>query len=309
MSYLPLKYEDSNIFPKKSIAVRPNVYIMVSGGILQHKIQRKAETTAPIFELCYSRKNAMYGEVDRIPIELRPGYASLGFLGQAICHSEYDRGDDLKLYSIWVSPSAFDDFCEAVYGKSNVGFRSFQKGACYCCDFKNDAQEESIINKLDSCFAKGADKLNRLLLESYILELLSMNIERLLCKDSFENRFNEISRADMERLTYAREVLLNRLETPPTLLELSRIIQMNDYKLKRFFKLYFGKTVYEFIREQRLEKAFSLLQEGNHNVSQTAFAVGYTNISHFSSAFQKRFGITPRALMKTGRFITSKSIN
>ncbi|MBU5592631.1 AraC family transcriptional regulator [Clostridium sp. MSJ-4] len=304
MSYLPLKFEDSNIFSKKSIAIRPDVYIMVSDGILQNKIQRKSETTAPIFELSYSRNNAMYGEVDRTLIELRPGYASLGFSEQAICHSEYNRGDDIKLYSIWVSPCAFDGFCKAVYGKSNVGFRSFQKGAYYSCDFKNDAQEESLINKLDSCFEKGSDKLNRLLLESYILELLSMNIERLLCKDSFDNRFSEISKSDIERLTYTREVLLNRLETPPTLLELSRIIQMNDYKLKRLFKLYFGKTVYEFIREQRLEKAFSLLQGGNYNVSQTAFAVGYTNISHFSSAFQKRFGITPRALMKTGRFIT-----
>lgn len=302
MSYLPLKFENSNIFPKERISVRPDLHIMLSTGILENNICRKAESTAPIFELSYTRKNTLHGEVNRTPVELHPGYASLGFLGEAVSHSEYDRGDNIQLYSIWVSPSAFDCFCEAVCGKSNIGFRSFQKEAYYCCNFKSDAREESIINKLDSCFSNGSGSLNRLLLESYILELLSLNIERLLCKDSLDERFCQISKSDIERLVYAREVLLNRLETPPTLLELSRIIQMNDCKLKRLFKVYFGKTVYEFVREQRLEKAFSLLEEGNYNVSQTAYAIGYTNISHFSEAFQKRFGVSPSSLLRTMRY-------
>lgn len=72
----------------------------------------------------------------------------------------------------------------------------------------------------------------------------------------------------------------------------------NDCKLKRTFKQYYGKTVYEFIREQRLEKAFSLLERGGCNVSESAFAVGYTNVSHFSKAFQQKFGIAPRILIK-----------
>ena len=76
------------------------------------------------------------------------------------------------------------------------------------------------------------------------------------------------------------------------------MIQMNDCKLKRSFKQYFGKTVYEYIREQRMEKAFSLLHQEDYNVSQTAFAVGYTNVSHFSEAFKNKFGILPKDLRK-----------
>lgn len=168
----------------------------------------------------------------------------------------------------------------------------------HCCNFKSDAREESIIRKLDLCFAEGSDNLNKLLLESYILELMSINIERLLCEDCSKYPLNQLSKTDMERLVYAREILLNRLESPPTLLELSRIIQMNDCKLKRSFKQYLEKTVYELIREQRFEKAFSLLEAGKHNVSETAFAVGYTNVSHFSKTFKERFGIIPRDLCK-----------
>ncbi len=298
MSYLPLKFESSNIFPKETIAIRPDVHIMVSSGIFSNNTKRQSGTTAPVFELSYTRKNFIYGEVNRVPVELRPGYSSLGFLGEASSQSEYSSGEEVQLYSIWVSPYTFDGFCEAVCGKSNIGFRSFQKDTYSCCGFKSDAREESIINKLDMCFIKEANQINRLLLESYVLELLSINIERLICMNSGREYESQLSRADMDSLTYAREILLNRLESPPTLFELSRIIHMNDCKLKRSFKQYFGKTVYEFIREQRLEKAFALLEQGKHNVSESAFAVGYTNVSHFSEAFQKRFGIPPRVLIR-----------
>lgn len=298
MSYLPLKFESSNIFPKETIAIRPDVHIMVSSGIFSKNTKRQSGTTAPVFELSYTRKNFIYGEVNRVPVELRPGYSSLGFLGEACSQSEYISGEEVQLYSIWVSPYTFDGFCEAVCGKSNIGFHSFQKDTYSCCGFKSDVREESIINKLDMCFIKEANQINRLLLESYVLELLSINIERLICIDSSRDYKSQLSRADMDSLAYAREILLNRLDSPPTLLELSRIIHMNDCKLKRSFKQYFGKTVYEFIREQRLEKAFALLEQGKHNVSESAFAVGYTNVSHFSEAFQKKFGIPPRLLIR-----------
>ena len=58
-----------------------------------------------------------------------------------------------------------------------------------------------------------------------------------------------------------------------------------------------GEEIQLYVREERLEKAFSLLQDGQHNVSQTAFAVGYTNISHFSEAFHSYFGVFPHMLV------------
>jgi AraC-like DNA-binding protein len=271
---------------------------MLSSGTLTHKTMRKSETTAPVFELSYSRKNSIYGEVNSKPIELRSGYSSLGFLGQVTGHSEYDSENEVQLYSIWVSPNAFDNFCEAVCGKSGIGFHSFLNDECYYSNFKSDAREECIVNRLDSLFTNSSDNLNRLLLESCILELLSINIERLLCRSDCKNQLYKISKTDMERLSYAKEILLNQLASPPTLLELSRMIQMNDCKLKRSFKQCFGKTVYEYVREQRLEKAFALMSQENYNVSETAFAVGYTNVSHFSEAFKKRFGTTPKALRR-----------
>ena len=295
-TYLPLKFDKSDIFPRKIIDIRPDVHITVSDGTLPDKTERNAGTTAPVFELSYNRNTPLCGEVDGIPVNLQPGYASLGFLGHSAGHSEYNGGEEVLLYSIWVGPEAFGSFCKAVSGRDDVGLHSFLKSSYFCQSFKSDAREESIIHKLDVCFSQNTNTFNKLLLESYLLELLSINIEKLFCGDC-HNRPGGLTKTDMEQLEYAREVLLSRLDAPPSLLELSRIVHMNDCKLKRGFKCYYGKTVYEFVREQRLEKAFSLLERGGCNVSGAAFAVGYTNVSHFSAAFQKKYGISPRGLL------------
>ena len=97
-------------------------------------------------------------------------------------------------------------------------------------------------------------------------------------------------RETMER---AREILLTRLENPPTLTELSRIVGTNECTLKRGFKETFGCTVYNFVQENRLEKAYQLITGCGYNVSESAFAVGYSNLSHFSKVFKIKFGISP----------------
>ena len=219
MSYLPLQYGESNIFPKKIIAVRPDVHMMFSGGTLPQNMMRETNTTSPIFELSYSRKNTLYGEVGRTPMEVREGYTSLGFLKEVTGRSEYECGEEVELYSIWVSPCAFDGFCKAVSGKSGIGFGSFMQGSYSHHDFKSDAREENLKKKLETCFTAGRGQLNRLLVESYLLELLSINIERLICPDEM---CQNLSKADMEQMAAAREILLDRLSAPPSLFELSR---------------------------------------------------------------------------------------
>ncbi|MCY9513158.1 helix-turn-helix domain-containing protein [Paenibacillus apiarius] len=41
-----------------------------------------------------------------------------------------------------------------------------------------------------------------------------------------------------------------------------------------------------------------LLLSGEMNVTHTAGQVGYANLSHFSEAFRKKFGINPSELLR-----------
>ncbi len=64
-------------------------------------------------------------------------------------------------------------------------------------------------------------------------------------------------------------------------------------QLHRKMKDMTGLPVSEFIRNIRLEQAVRLLKEQKVNVTQVAYAVGFSNLAHFSTVFRKQFGVSP----------------
>lgn len=65
----------------------------------------------------------------------------------------------------------------------------------------------------------------------------------------------------------------------------------------RDFKRLFKISPKQWLMEQRLEKAKSLLSVNNTTVSDVAFESGYENISHFIKAFHKKFNISPKQFL------------
>ena len=63
--------------------------------------------------------------------------------------------------------------------------------------------------------------------------------------------------------------------------------------LHRKMKALAGISSSDFIRNIRMEQAARLLSEQKLNITQVAYAVGYSNLSYFSTAFKKHFGISP----------------
>jgi AraC family transcriptional regulator, transcriptional activator of the genes for pyochelin and ferripyochelin receptors len=108
------------------------------------------------------------------------------------------------------------------------------------------------------------------------------------------SRFPEIiCSSDLDRLYQAREILLQDLENPPSLLDLAKQVGLNDYKLKAGFRRVFGTTVFGYLHEQRMTQAHDLLTSSDLPVTEIANQVGYTSLSAFSTAFKKFFGIRP----------------
>lgn len=103
---------------------------------------------------------------------------------------------------------------------------------------------------------------------------------------------------DVKSIHEAKNILLQTLECPPSLIHLARKVGINDYKLKIGFKEIFGTTVFGFVRQQRLEKAKRLLEMERISVSEASLLVGYSNFSHFASLFRKTYGMNPGLLSK-----------
>ncbi|MCP4987154.1 MAG: AraC family transcriptional regulator [Colwellia sp.] len=75
--------------------------------------------------------------------------------------------------------------------------------------------------------------------------------------------------------------------------DLARISCMSRTKFFHEFKLHLGCTPMAYQLQRRLKQAALLLKRGQQ-VTQTCFALGFTNTSHFSRCFKKFYGVSPR---------------
>ncbi|MFI5134196.1 MAG: helix-turn-helix domain-containing protein, partial [Chitinophagales bacterium] len=87
---------------------------------------------------------------------------------------------------------------------------------------------------------------------------------------------------DREKITKARELLIQHIGEPITIRELSRKVAINECYLKKGFKEMFGTTIFDFYQGQRMEHARYLLYEKGLSVTDVSVMLGYSSISHFS---------------------------
>jgi AraC-like DNA-binding protein len=96
-----------------------------------------------------------------------------------------------------------------------------------------------------------------------------------------------------ERVEKVRVILKERMQDPPPLEELARLVNSSPYYLSRQFAQEAGLTMQQYLRRVRMERAAELLRAGQCNVTEAALEVGYNSLSHFSSAFHETFGCCP----------------
>jgi AraC-like DNA-binding protein len=151
------------------------------------------------------------------------------------------------------------------------------------------------IGEMKNAATEGLVK--RFFMESKALELLWMQTEHYNHEQKFGYDKNLLRKVDMEIIKRAREYLDNNLGEDLTLGNLARAIGTNETKLKKGFKKLYGKTFGEVLRNKRLVKAKSLLEEGRMSVKEISAQTGYNSASMFTKRFKEKFGILP------GRYI------
>jgi TolB-like protein/AraC-like DNA-binding protein len=75
--------------------------------------------------------------------------------------------------------------------------------------------------------------------------------------------------------------------------ELVKESGMGLYSLSRRLHSINGKTVNQFIREVRLQKALEMLQDGEYKASEVAFMVGFSSPAYFNKCFHELYGYPP----------------
>ena len=103
--------------------------------------------------------------------------------------------------------------------------------------------------------------------------------------------------SERDKIKDALQIIENSLDQPHTIRELARKVAMNECYLKKGFKALVGKTIHEYQQELRINKAKELLQHQGQSVTDVAHILGYSSISHFSTAFKRVTGLKPCELL------------
>lgn len=152
----------------------------------------------------------------------------------------------------------------------------------------NSRQQQIISSLCQPPVMKAAQKL------WYQSKALELMVEFLFAPPESKEMFcARQQRVAKERVDKVMLVLSRNLAEPPSLDEIAREVGCSPFYLSRTFTKETGKTISQYLRQLRMEKAAELLRSGKYNVTEAAMEVGYSSLSHFSAAFHETYGCCP----------------
>lgn len=93
-----------------------------------------------------------------------------------------------------------------------------------------------------------------------------------------------------------KEYLLEHLDQPVRLEQLSNLCHLSPTQFQRHFKNQMHITPYAWLYRLRLEQAMKLLQSGLSS-TDVAYRVGFYDQAHFAKAFKQTYGVPPSQII------------
>lgn len=202
--------------------------------------------------------------------------------------------------TVWVTLAFMADYLDRFLGdpqkvRALPQFRFFRSDpeASVLESFPLDHQLNLITSNIISLNAH--DAVYVALARAKAAELIINALDRLLVHAQSDADSPVRLRAkDREAIKLARDILVSNLAEPPTIRELCGAVGVNRNKLHYGFREQFGMAPAHYLEEYRLEQAYSRLRDGDDLIYQIAADVGYATQSSFSTAFKRRYGVTPK---------------
>jgi AraC family transcriptional regulator len=157
-------------------------------------------------------------------------------------------------------------------------------------DYRNGSPIE-IARRLHREF-QTRDNLAPLMLEGLMLELLAQ-----MARDSLPRTDSRCP----HWLVQTKEFLHAHFAERVSLETIAAEAGVHPSHLIRAFGQHFHCTIGNYVRELRIQQARHVLSTSETPLSEIALAVGYSDQSHFTTAFKRQTGISPGEYRKTYR--------
>lgn len=163
----------------------------------------------------------------------------------------------------------------------------------------------TIIQRLRSM--SEVNELTPIYLESKILESIALLSKELNSspENVFTNqldygkiqigkdRFITLTASDANAIQKAHDILTDEFCNPPTIKSLSKMVFLNEQKLKAGFSAKYHMSISEYTNSIRMTMAENLLSTTELSVEEIAKKLGYNYSGNFVKSFKKVHGKTP----------------
>jgi AraC-like DNA-binding protein len=154
------------------------------------------------------------------------------------------------------------------------------------------SQLHQLIGEIINCEFEGG--LKKAYLESKITEILAIFFNKLKNKGNTQKQI--VNEEDYNKILQVEALIKENIKKPLTIAELALVSGINQFKLKKNFKLIFGKPIFTYLTEIRMEQAKKLITERDFTIAEAAYEIGYKNPQHFTVAFKKVYDYLPSTL-------------
>jgi len=143
----------------------------------------------------------------------------------------------------------------------------------------------------------GREQFKQIAIQNRILQLIERFFTRIAAKIEKNLPNLKLSREDINRVMEVEALITRDVFSPaPFIPELAKMVNISETKLKNNFKTVYGMPIYQYFQKARMRAARDVLETHKYSIKQVALEMDYTNLSNFSTAFKKEFGILPSEL-------------
>ncbi len=145
---------------------------------------------------------------------------------------------------------------------------------------------------------RGGEPREPMAIEEAALQVLREVLKRDARDPERSTARRECSRARRSYAEDAKALLQQHFRERLQLDDIARSLYVSPYHLCRLFREETGVPLHGYLNRLRLREALGAVAEGGTDLSRLAAGLGFSSHSHFTAAFRKEFGLSPRGVKK-----------
>lgn len=161
--------------------------------------------------------------------------------------------------------------------------------------FTNDLAIHQIIKRLLFLFTENhpsKDIFADFMLRELIIRILQTEMREACCRQA-------IGRSNNNRLAYVMQYIRKNLDQPLTIDDLSKKACMSESNFHRVFKNELGISPIDFLINERIKLATSLLHDPRNKIKDIYLQCGFNSLSYFTRLFKQKMQMSPKSYQQS----------